>query len=208
MRSSPRSAGGSCATRDTGCRSRSNSAPSGLTAKTIQISRDVHDVGDLRCSCRSPSVSQRRSARFCSSERCSRAWWSESNRTSGSVSSRRDVVGDLGDPDLAALVALADREDVDDVRVGGLGRLEHRDHLGVAVVPAVLGREIGGGDGGRSGRGGRRRHEGEDQRAASDEGGGSAMHGTGCPSCRVRPSRDGATPHRDRGNTTARPAES
>ena len=38
----------------------------------------------------------------------------------------RDVVGDLGDPDVAALVALADRADLDDVRVGGLGGLDRR----------------------------------------------------------------------------------
>ena len=43
----------------------------------------------------------------------------------------RDVVADLGRPDVPALYALADREEVDDVRMGGLHRVDLVDHLGV-----------------------------------------------------------------------------
>ena len=53
------------------------------------------------------------------------------------------VVGHLGDPDVAALVALADRAESDDVGVGGLGRLDVRDHLGIGVVAGIVGREVG-----------------------------------------------------------------
>ena len=55
------------------------------------------------------------------------------------------VVGDLGRPDVAVLVALADREDVDDVGVVGFGVLDLGHHLGVVVVAAVLRRKVGSG---------------------------------------------------------------
>ena len=62
----------------------------------------------------------------------------------------RDVVGDLGHPERPALVALADRLELDDGRVRGLGGLDLGDHLGVGVVAGVLGREVGGGHGGET----------------------------------------------------------
>ena len=54
-----------------------------------------------------------------------------------------DVVGDLGDPDVAAAVARADRADLDELRVGRLGGVDLRDHLGVGVVAAVVGGIVG-----------------------------------------------------------------
>ena len=72
----------------------------------------------------------------------------------GLVLVRPDVVADLGDPDVTALVALADDRQLDDVRMRGLGRLDLGDHLGIRVVVGVGGREVGGGGGGRGGAGG------------------------------------------------------
>ena len=81
----------------------------------------------------------------------------------------RDVVRDLRRPDLAVLVALADRELLDDRRVVGDGLVELRDHLGVGVVAGVLRGEIRGGDGRDGG------HEGEQQETG--KGGGEGTHG-------------------------------
>ena len=72
--------------------------------------------------------------RVISAPMCSSAWVPPSNRTSGSASSTADVVGDLGRPDVAALVALADREALDDVGVGGRHGGDVGGHLRVAVV--------------------------------------------------------------------------
>jgi len=52
------------------------------------------------------------------------------------------VVADLRRPQLSALVALADREDLDDRRVGGGDRVDLGGHLGVGVVTRVLRREV------------------------------------------------------------------
>ena len=57
------------------------------------------------------------------------------------------VVADLRRPDIATLVALADAEDMDDVRVRDLGRLDVGDHLGVAVVARIFRRKVGRSDG-------------------------------------------------------------
>ena len=123
--------------------------------------------------------------------------------TSGSVLVGRDVVGDLGDPQVAALVALADRADRDDVRVGRLGRLDLGDHLRVRVVAGVLGREVGGGrrrrrDERRSGRQGEREGEGQGEPDARPQG--AVVH-AGIIAVRSpgRTSRDGATRDRDPG---------
>ena len=62
-----------------------------------------------------------------------------------------DVVADLGRPQLPALVALADGEQVDDVRVRGGDRMDLRDHLGVGVVALPARREFLGREGGRRG---------------------------------------------------------
>ena len=73
------------------------------------------------------------------------------------------VVADLGRPELATLVALADGEDADDVRVRGRHRLDVRRHLLERVVPGVLGRVVRGSDRDREGDGG-------DQQGHQDEG--------------------------------------
>ena len=56
-----------------------------------------------------------------------------------------DVVRDLDCPDVAALVALADREAMDDVGVRGGQRGDLGGHLGVAVVAGPSSREFGSG---------------------------------------------------------------
>ena len=60
-----------------------------------------------------------------------------------------DVVRDLDRPDVAALVALADREAMDDVGVRGGQRGDLGGHLGVAVVAGPSSREFAGGRHGR-----------------------------------------------------------
>ena len=55
---------------------------------------------------------------------------------------RRHVVADLGGPDVTALVALADREDRDDVGVVRLRLHDLVDQLGPVVVAAHRGREV------------------------------------------------------------------
>ena len=80
-----------------------------------------------------------------------------------------DVVGNLGDPDVAALVALADRHHIDDVGVRGLRRVDLVDHLLVGVVQGVVAGVVGlaGGDGGDPDRetGGERERERERERS-------------------------------------------
>jgi hypothetical protein len=110
-----------------------------------------------------------------------------------------DVVADLRRPDVAALVALADREHVDEVGVVRLRLLDLGDHLGQVVVPAHVRREVWlrGGRGGRcpernEERGGEAdgRRERGDGRAA--EGGSHAIDGA--RPHRTAPCRNGAMP--------------
>ena len=53
------------------------------------------------------------------------------------------VAGDLRDPDVASLVALANRRDADERRIGDLVGLDHRVQLARVVVAGVIAR-IGG----------------------------------------------------------------
>ncbi len=108
------------------------------------------------------------------------------------------VVRHLDRPDVAALVALADRLDLDDVGVRGLRGLDRRHHLGVVVIPAVLGREGGRGGGGIGCAGGQEDGR-EQQRDGEREGGGSGMHAPkDAPRGPFGPPRDGASEHPDR----------
>ena len=77
-----------------------------------------------------------------------------------------DVVGDLGDPDVATLVALPDRADGDDVGVGIAGRLDLGDHLGIGVIARIVGREVGGSR--RRGGGERGCARGDEERGQPD----------------------------------------
>ena len=83
-----------------------------------------------------------------------------------------DVVRDLRGPDLAVLVALADRELRDDRGMGGDRSVELGHHLGVVVVPGVLGREVGRGD--RDGRHGDEQAGEQGQRGDDDTHGGQS----------------------------------
>ncbi len=65
---------------------------------------------------------------------------------------RGDVVADLRGPQLAALVALPDREALHDVGMGLGHRGDLGAHLGVGVEPLVARRERPGGPGGRDRR--------------------------------------------------------
>jgi hypothetical protein len=80
----------------------------------------------------------------------------------------RDVVGHLGRQQLAALVAVTDRERAHDRRVRGGDRLDLGDHLGVRVEAAIAGGVVGRGGGGAGERDARDKHQGE--------GGGQARH--------------------------------
>ena len=53
-----------------------------------------------------------------------------------------DVVRDLGGPQLAPEIALADREALDDARVRGLDRRHVGADLGIRVIGLVAGREL------------------------------------------------------------------
>ena len=77
----------------------------------------------------------------------------------------RHVVGDLGHPQLATLVALADREHRDDVRVGRGDRVDLVGQLGVAVEPLPALRELG-----RGHAAGGPDDEDEGRRQAGDDG--------------------------------------
>ena len=59
----------------------------------------------------------------------------------------RDVVGDLDGPQLATLVALADREARHDIRVGRRDGGHFGGNLGIAVVALLPGGELGRGRG-------------------------------------------------------------
>ena len=135
----------------------SYSAPSGLTANTIQISRVltrlvIRGVGAVALG--QPAQDRERLL--------------EREVLAGVVDAVEhdlglglvggDVVGELGDPDGAALVALPDRAELDDVGVRGLGGLDLGDHLGVGVVLGVGGGEVRG----RGGRGGNQRGRGRE----------------------------------------------
>ena len=115
----------------------------------------------------------------------------------------RHVVGDLGDPDVAPLVALPDREDVDEVGVGGLDGVDLGHHLGVGVVAAVAARVVRLGGRGRGGE--------ADEQARGERERDEGRHGTATVRHAAKGARpaadaqaaDGAGPTRDQGATTA-----
>ena len=135
-------------------------------------------VGDPRRRCRSRRRASGGSCSVISRPMCSSAWWRPSNRTSGSVSSVRDVVADLRRPQLAALVARADREPAGRSS-GGPRRppATSADHLGVGVeaVASRPGTRRGGASPAR------RRSAGDEERRGSsgrsDEAAHGSMHG-------------------------------
>ncbi len=104
-----------------------------------------------------------------------------------------DVVADLRRQQLAAPVALADREQVDDARVGGGDRLDLVDHLGVRVVAPPALRELVRGPCRRGGD--RRGDEDDEDRRQEHEAAHESMHGTSMP---------GRAPSLDRSRWSAR----
>ena len=119
----------------------SNSLPSGLTTKTIQISRESDDGRDPRVVAVAIDEPVHDRERHLGGHVLVGVVPAvEHDLGLGLVDA--DVVGDLDRPDVAALVALADREAVDDVRVGGRHRGDLGCHLGVAVVAGPPGREL------------------------------------------------------------------
>ena len=107
----------------------------------------------------------------------------------------RDVVRDLDRPDVAALVALADREARHDRRVGGRHGGDLGGDLGVAVVALLAGRELGRGHDRRRAearagwRGWRRGPTGDGIASAKDGASGRPCHRTDGPARRRQTSR-------------------
>ena len=95
----------------------SYSPPSGLTSGMIQISRLFDDARDPRRPWRSRRCSWCSRYSAISTVRCSRACWWRVEQDLGLVLVDADVVADLGRPEVAPLVALADAEHADDARV-------------------------------------------------------------------------------------------
>ena len=125
---------------------RSYWAPSGFTANTIQISRVFDEAGDPGVGSVALGEPAEDRERLLEREMLPSVMEAvEHDLGLGLVDG--DVVRHLRDPQSAAFVALADRAQLDDVRMGGLGRLDLGDHLGIGVVTGVVGREIGRGRG-------------------------------------------------------------
>ena len=146
----------------------SYSAPSGLTRKTIQISRVltmlvIRGVGSVAVDEPVEDVQRHLDAHVLVGVGAT------VEQDLGLRFVHVHMVRDLGGPQLAALVALADRKDRHDV---WMSRRHGRDvcgDLGVAVIALFAGRELGR-------RGDRRGHQ-RDERAEDDSKGGASRTG-------------------------------
>ena len=144
----------------------SYSAPSGLTRKTIQISREFTIPGDPRID----AVAVDEPVEDVEGHLGGHVLVgvvSAVEHDLGLVLVDGDVVGDLDRPQLAALVARPDREALDDV---GVRRGDGRDlgrQLRVAVIALPARGELGGG------RHGRAEHGQDDREDQPDRGGAS-----------------------------------